>query len=139
MPIKWSYIPPLKLLITCWLGEISNDDWERHYSEITASPFYAMATRSLADLTRAEVNITPEAMRSGVSSYRNRKTPLRGAIISHSSFFRAMEFQTLAQNQLLNIIVFSDFHTACTWLNVDTELAKQHLQDLKDQMEPEKV
>lgn len=50
-----------------------------------------------------------------------------------------MEFQTLAQNQLLNIIVFSDFHTACTWLNVDTELAKQHLQDLKDQMEPEKV
>ena len=88
-----------------------------------------MTLRSaVADLSIDESGIKQAA--EFIGSNLLKTTGRRVAVVAGKEFDRSKLFENLVKSHLLNVIVFNDLSTACTWLGIDTMETQQEIQQI---------
>jgi hypothetical protein len=135
MPIKYIVVDNGNLVIERWKGKISHDELLEHERQQLKDRSIKRGAKVLVDAREASL---PETTINGIRELadlyvklQNRATTSKCALlVSNSIWPQAKAFELGGERYGLTIITFNDLSTACSWLGIDLDMAKDHLKEL---------
>ena len=135
MPIHYLIDNDHRCVIEIWTGEITLEDWRASERQIMAAPNLPRNYKMLIDARKAEkIKLSLEDIQEIVEFYRAYQDTIKGAqvaMLAGAFFDRARIYEKYVQPLGMNVIVFANFDTACTWLNLDRALVNEHIEQLQ--------
>ncbi len=137
MPIASKCDYELGCTFVVWHGNVTPEEWDRHFDDLIADPAFPPGPRWIVDLQTADSDLFAEPDLAEIgrrfSEQSARLGGLRLAIVPDSSWDKArhlMEHEVHVPG--LTSMQFATLDTACVWLGVDPTRARSVLSALRD-------
>ena len=135
MPIRYMIYNDYSCIIKVWLGVVTLEEWYAVERQIMEAPNLPRKFKLLTDVRKVDdVKITVEENKDMASFYDDYITKVSGAqvaVLAGAVFDRARRFENYAQSLGMNVIVFTNFDTACMWLNLDRKMVSEWIEQLR--------
>ncbi|MBN2502695.1 MAG: hypothetical protein JXB38_18090 [Anaerolineales bacterium] len=137
MPIHYLIDNDHRCVIKLWIGEITLEDWLIAERQVMEAPNLPRNFKMLIDARKVSAfKIGPENVDEIVDfyeTYQDKVNGVRVAMLAGAFFKEAKMYERNVQPLGMNVIVFANFDTACTWLNLDQGLVNEYLQQLQQE------
>jgi hypothetical protein len=130
MAIEYVYRKEDNLVIEVYVGDVTKEEWFTHERSQMKDAELQPGGKVIVDLSNATMDesIGDAEIREFTElygPYRELVAGTRVGIVAGAEFARSRVYERFAQVYGINVIVFNDVHTACTWLGVDARSAKE--------------
>ena len=118
------------LVFEVWAGKISKEELIHHVIKHINDPALPAAPKLLVDISAASFDhsIGEKEIDEFVNLYRERRDKLAGAkvaVVATHDFDRAKKYERKAITLSIDVIVFNEIGTACAWLGIDMNRARE--------------
>jgi hypothetical protein len=135
MPIGYRLDHERGITLVVWDGTVGLNEVLAHVEHLRADPDYPAGNLHLTDL-RTFVPAGPppidELGPAVLSAYA--RPGFRWAVVAVEAFAGVKELMDAVVPAGLDMIAFTDLHTACVWLGVDPAWARQTLVEVRDEL-----
>jgi hypothetical protein len=136
MNIGYVCLPRKALVISVWGKNVTLDQWYANIRKQIADPGFAQTKVHLVDVSRgtADPSIGEAEIQGVLDFISGSGAPTAGrkiAIVAGEEFARLRLYERLAEPLQLNVIVFNDLGTACTWLGIDPREVEIEIRKLR--------
>ena len=125
--------------IVLWEGVVTADEFLTHVRRLSSDAAWPPLGRlHLSDLHTASLDASMDAaiLQAAADLYGQHPDKIANtkvAIVAHSAFWKAVEFERIISQYGAFAIVFNALPTACTWLNLDASEVESLLQQIRAQ------
>jgi hypothetical protein len=120
---------------TRWDGDVTPDEWNDHIDRLIYDPAFPPGLQMLIDLRTASTDqITGDVIEQVAERWHNLAAgmpELRAAVVPSEAREKAERFAELLEASNLRLNIFQQVAAACAWLNIDEDIAKTALQELR--------
>jgi hypothetical protein len=136
MGIAYRSIPQRRLTVEVWHGVITVDQWRTHVQTVLSASDRSWREKSLTDITTADASQITDADQAEIAAmyapHGSQFTNMRNATIASRAFEPSFEFGRRIERFGMNVIVFNEMVSACSWLGLDPSEIRPVLQELRD-------
>jgi hypothetical protein len=139
MPISYTILSDVRVVLTIWDGRVTRADWKAHLTSLMADPSFDATSLHLADVRSADVQSTigPEDIDEIVrflTPHRPRLAGRKVAILAKTP--KSNLVAGLVGTLGLTIATFVFSGTAVEWLELSPSTVEPRLQELRKQIPP---
>jgi hypothetical protein len=126
-----------------WDGRIGADEYLAHVERLLSDPDWPPSRRlHLSDLRSVLLDpaLDESVLQKAANLFSRHPyiSTVKTAIVAHQAFEKAVTYEHLSSKFEPSMIVFHDLRTACTWLGIDADGARQVLDALRISTRDEK-
>jgi hypothetical protein len=141
MPISYTILSDVRVVLTIWDGRVTRADWKAHLTSLMADPIFDATSLHLADVRSADVQSTigPEDIDEIVrflTPHRPRLAGRKVAILAGKDLPKSNLVAGLVGTLGLTIATFVFSGTAVEWLELSPSTVEPRLQELRKQIPP---
>ena len=139
MGIAYRCNPDLGCTLIVWDAEVTPEQWSDQVDRIIDDPAFPPGPLVLADLSTAggAPLITTDVVEKMAYRWRTYAADLRKmrwAIIPNGAWDKARHFELELEGSNIRSMVFNEPWGACAWLGLDTDDAREILNDLRAEL-----
>lgn len=137
MGIAYRCDEKMRLCVSVWEGEVTDEQRRQHISTLQADPEWGAGGLLLTDLTGvpAEGRPTARQVLETAAEFSEKLAPAvrdaKWAMVAGETFVLAQRFGSYLEDEVPRLIVFNDLATACTWLGVNGAEVATMLDELR--------
>ena len=136
MGINYSCDRQRDIIFLVWDGKVTWDNWLTHIHKLQAEPDWSAISRVIADLqtandTSSMGNREIDQAADIFGSQRHLLSRKRIAVIARDEFGKSKRFGDAIAKFGAIFIVFSNLNTACLFLGIDEQEARQKFAELR--------